>query len=137
MSIYSGFGWSFRRNNSPPRSYYADTEGSESDPYNQQEQEPTQAQDTTLESNDKYFIIESRFNIVVVRIVVLSLKVSGVSAVLWAMLSLVYSVLTKLVFVANNVAFELLDFCRSFIVIVVVLFVVFIIGRFTLQYFLD
>ena len=137
MSVYSDFGWSLPRGK-PPSERHEGTAAADSTTATTAADTSRQSPATrTTQADDNYFVIESRFNIVVIRIVVVSLQIVAIVAILTFILSAVYELIVRLRFVAQNVAAELVPFGFYFLSIVAVMLVVYWVGRFLLQEFLE
>lgn len=139
MEVYSDFGWSLPRGEPPP----ADPPVSEPKA-TQVADNPTQPPPTIptiptipTEDADNYFVIERQFDIVVIRILILSAKIVAIVAILTFVLSALYKLIVELRFIAQNVAAELVPFGIYFVSIVAVAFTVYYTGRAVLSHFFD
>lgn len=137
MSVYSDFGWSLPRGKPPSEQHQGNAVADSTAATTAADTTPLLPATQATQADDNYFIIESRFNIVVFRIVVLSVQIVAIVAILTFVLSALEELIVRLRFVAQNVAAELVPFGFYFLSIVAVLLVVYWVGRFLLYYLLD
>lgn len=131
--VYSMFGWSLPRGEPPP----ADPSVGQPEATTIVDNRTTPPPTIPTEDADSYFVIERQFDIVVMRILILSLKIVAIVAIMTAILSAMYHLIVELRFVAQNVAAELVPFGVYFVSIVAVSFTVYHIGRAVLLHFFD